>query len=268
MQNTSRDLTDADRLEYFTDAQFGQNADLLIRSLSSADEEDAMTCEECETALPDYLLAERDGESNLIRWRSVARHLAQCPHCANALRETSELMALGLDEHGAEPQTIPEPNLSFLRFEQDKATQPKADFWHFDKLGQLIIRLGAALLSPPARLAPAYALRSEKEERGSGAGDQGPLGRLSLGSPTLDDLQVDVSVLPDRDDPSLCTVVARVETSSRWPNVAGTEVALVAGDVVLTAVTDESGEVTFRRIAIATLDSATLSVTALGLETQ
>jgi hypothetical protein len=260
MQKTNRDLTDADRLGYFTDAQFGQNADLLIRSLSSADEEDSMTCEECETALPDYLLAERDEMSTLIRWRSVVRHLVQCPHCANALRETSELMALGLAEYGVSPLTIPAPNLSFLRYKQDKATQPQADFWYFDKLGQLIIRLGNALLSPPTRLAPAYALRSEKEEGGTGAGGQGPLGRLSLGSPTLDDLQVDVTVLPDKDDPDLCTVVARVETPSRWPDVARREVTLAAGDVVSTEVTDESGEASFRRIPIATLDNATLGV--------
>ena len=75
---------------------------------------------------------------------------------------------------------------------------------------------------------------------------------------------MDVTVLPSKDDPALCVIVARVETPSRWPDVAGSEVTLVTGDVVSTVVTDESGEATFRGVALAALESATLSVRVEG----
>ena len=260
MQKTNRDLADEIRSAYLTDTHWRRNADLLIRSLLTTDEEDEMTCQECETVLPEYLLAEREGTSDLARWRSVVLHLTLCPHCANELKVTSELMALGLGERGGEPLHTPAPDLSFLRDERKKAAQPQADFWHFDKMGQLIIRLAAALLPPPTRLAPAYALRNEEEVSASEAGGRGSLGRLFIGSPTLDDLQVDVTVLPSKDDPALCTVVARVETPSRWPDMTGSEVTLVAGDFVKTVVTDEAGEATFGEVALTTVDSATLSV--------
>ena len=68
-----------------------------------------------------------------------------------------------LDEQGAEPIHYPVPDLSFLRSARRKTAQPQADFWHLDDLGRLIIRLAAALLPPPTRLAPAYALREEGE---------------------------------------------------------------------------------------------------------
>jgi hypothetical protein len=260
MQQTNRDLADEVRSIYLTDPHRRANTDNLIRSWLNINEEDEMTCQECEVILPDYLLAEQEGTSNLIRWQSVTLHLALCPHCTNELRETSALMALGLAEGDIESLQTPTPDLSFLRGKQKKPAQPQANFWHIDRMGHLIIRLAAALLSPPAQLAPAHVLRTEERIRTSEAGDESALGRLSLGTPTFDDLQVDVTVLPDKNDPALCIVIARVETPSRWPNVAGSEVMLATRDEVFSAVTNESGEATFRKIALTTLDNATLTV--------
>ena len=106
MQKTNRDLADEIRSAYLTDTHWRRNADRLIRSLLTTDEEDEMTCQECEAVLPEYLLAEREGTSNLARWRSVALHLTLCPHCANELSETSELMALGLGSAVSSPCTL------------------------------------------------------------------------------------------------------------------------------------------------------------------
>lgn len=260
MQKTNRDLADEARLAYLTDTQWRHNTDLLIRSLLTTDEEDELTCQECEALLPDYLLAVREGKSDHPHWRSIALHLALCPYCANELRETSRLAALGLGQEGIAPVRTPTPDLSFLHGPRKKATQPQTDFWHFDQMGQLIIRLAAALLPPPAQLAPAYVVRSEEIVRASEGDDRRSLGRLSIGSPALDDLQVDVTVLPDVNDPALCMVVARIERLSRWPEVAGSKVTLTTENVVLSEVTDQSGEATFRKVTLATLDSATLSV--------
>lgn len=240
-----------------------RNMDFLLQALA-AEGEDQMTCDECEAFLPEYLLAEEDGEVQQDRWRPVALHLLVCPHCSSEHTALSAMGRMELDEQGAEPIHYPVPDLSFLRGARRKTAQPQADFWHLDDLGRLIIRLAAALLPPPTRLAPAYALREEGEASAPEAGGRRSLGRLSLGSPTLDDLQVDVTVLPSKDDPTLCVVVARVETPSRWPDVAGSEVTLVTEDAVSTVVTDESGEATFRRVALAALEGATLSVRVEG----
>lgn len=260
MQQTNRDLADEVRSMYLTDPHRRANTDNLIQSWLTIDEEDEMTCQECEAILPDYLLAEQEGTSNLIRWQSVTLHLALCPHCANELREISTLVALGLAEDNIESLHTPTPDLSFLHSKQKTPAPPQANFWHIDRMGHLIIRLAAAFLSPSPQLVPAYALRTEERIRTSESGDASALGRLSLGSPTLDDLQVDVTVLPDKNDPALCIVIARIETPSRWPNVAESEITLTSGDEVFSVVTNASGEATFHKITLATLDKATLSV--------
>jgi uncharacterized protein YbaR (Trm112 family) len=239
------------------------NMDSLLQALA-AEGEDQMNCDECETLLPEYLLAEEDGKSQQDRWRPLALHLLVCPHCSSEHTALSAMARMELEERGAEPARYPVPDLSFLSDARKKTAQSQADFWHLDELGRLIIRLATALLPPPARLAPVYAVREEEEISAPEAGGRRSLGRLSLGSPTLDDLEVDVTVLPSKDDPALCVIVARVEMPSRWPNVAGSEVTLEAGGIVSTVVTDESGEATFRGVALAALDSATLSVRVEG----
>ena len=88
----------------------------LARLLAAGDEdEDALTCQECEELLPGYLTAEALDDAGAPAWAGVKRHLMACPHCAAAYASLTDLAASAYGESGAEPPHYPEPNLSFLR---------------------------------------------------------------------------------------------------------------------------------------------------------
>jgi hypothetical protein len=223
----------------------------------STDQEDQLTCQECEELLPEYIQAEQDGTADQSHWAAVTFHLQTCPHCTNEYTEISALLTLGLSDQGPEPPYYPTPDLSFLHPSKSKTKQPQASFWHLDEVGRLIIQLVGVLWGPLPRLEAAYAVRGGPtiEDRPN------RLGQISIGEPAVEDLQVDVTVLPAQDDPSLCKVVARVEVPSRFPNLAGTEVTLTAGARTITELTNESGEVTFRKVPLESLPDAVLRVT-------
>jgi tetratricopeptide (TPR) repeat protein len=122
----------------------------LIRALTT-DEEDSLTCQECQDLLADYLQAEAEGWAHEERWRPVAFHLETCPHCSAAYASLSDLIALAYGERGEEPPRYPVPELSFLR--QDRPPQPVSIPRRLDELGRLIIEFFAEFvraLQPPA----------------------------------------------------------------------------------------------------------------------
>lgn len=217
----------------------------LIRALTT-DEEDSLTCKECEDHLPDYLQAEREGQAHEERWRAVALHLATCPHCSAEYATLLDLVALAYGEQGVEPPRYPVPELSFLR--PDRLPQPFHIPWRLDELGRLIIELSAELLralqSPAYQSAYATAgLKSDKSSR--------TLCLLSL-KEAVKDLEVTITAEETRDDPTRCTVIVEVNIPSRggWPNLADTEVVLKRDERELeTQRTDAFGEAVFEAIA-------------------
>ena len=219
----------------------------LVRALT-ADEEDSLTCEECQDLLPEYLEAEARGEAHKAQWRPVAYHLETCPHCSAERASLSELLELAHGERGEEPPRYPVPDLSFLRREQGKPRQPAGAPWHLDELGRLIVEFSSELLRAfqvPA-YQPAYAaagIKSKKPPR--------TLCQLSL-KEAVQDLEVTITAEEMRADPTRCTVTVEVNIPSRggWPHLAGTEVMLKRGDLGLdTQTTDAYGEAVFEGIA-------------------
>jgi glutaredoxin len=217
----------------------------LIRALTT-DEEDSLTCKECEDLLPDYLQAEREGQAHAPRWRAVALHLETCPHCSAEYATLSDLVALAYGERGVEPTRYPVPELSFLR--PDRPPQPIHMPWRLDELGRLVIEFSAELLRvlQSSAYQPAYAtvgLKSKKSSR--------TLCQLSL-KEAVKDMEVTITAEETRDDPSCCTVIVEVNIPSRggWPKLADTEVVLKRDEQELeTQLTDAFGEAVFEGIA-------------------
>ena len=118
----------------------GRKMEHFIRALT-IDEEDRLTCQECQALLPDYLQAERDGQAGGARWRPVVLHLEVCPHCSEEYATLSELLELAHGERGEEPPDYPVPDLSFLRQEKGRRLQSTGIPWHLDELGRLIIEI-------------------------------------------------------------------------------------------------------------------------------
>jgi hypothetical protein len=231
----------------------------LVRALS-VDEEDRLTCQECEDLLPDYLQAEAAGRAGEPRWRSVALHLEVCPHCAESYAALAELAELAFAENEVEPPHFPTPDLSFLR--PHPAPAPVA--WHLDELGRLIIEASSGLLSAwqAARLEPATAaaeLKSSKPAR--------ILGQISL-KEAVEDLEVTITAKEMRDDPALSAVAVVVGVPSRggWPNLVDIEVTVKGGGLEpKTQLTDAFGEAIFEGIATESLTHLVFEIDAHGI---
>ena len=224
----------------------GNRIGYLVRALTT-DEEDWLTCQECQDLLPDYLQAEMDGPAHQDRWRPVALHLETCPHCSAVYATLADLAALAYGERGAEPPHYPVPKLPFLRAKKAAPLRlPKVN-WRLDELGRLIIEFSAELLralQAPA-YQPAYAavrLKSDQARR--------VLYQFSL-KEAGEDLEVTITAEERRDDPARCTVIVGVNIPSRggWPNLGGTEVRLKRGEQELeTQWTDAFGQAVFEGI--------------------
>ena len=214
----------------------------LMRALA-ADEEDLMTCQECQDLLPEYLQAEAEGRADDAQWHLVAFHLETCPHCSAECATLSELLELAHRERGEEPPRYPVPDLSFLRRAKDGPPQPLSIPWRLDELGHLIIEFSAEVLR--AFQMPAYAVSGLKSKPPKA------LCQISL-KEAVEDTEITITVEEMRADPVRCTVAVGVDIPSRggWPNLAGTEVTLKRGELELnTQTTDAHGEAVFEGIA-------------------
>lgn len=213
---------------------------------------DTLTCRECETQLAEYVEARVMGQST-VGYSQLEQHLQVCPHCRREYRELEAVLTSAYTEAAPVATARSRYDFSFLKPQQSRP-------FGWDDLGRLIVDLTSSVWQSPPRLAPAYVVKSEDTPDEAGAeGLPAPL-RFSLGAPDLDDLQLDVTALPDRTDPARYTLVAKVEQPSRWPELAGVTVSLTLGDETRTDVTDESGEVTFSRIPAERLTDAQLRV--------
>jgi predicted SprT family Zn-dependent metalloprotease len=218
----------------------------LVRALT-ADEEDLMTCQECQDLLPEYLQAEAEGQTDEAQWHLMALHLETCPHCSAEYATLSELLELAHGERGEEPSRYPVPDLSFLRRAKNRPPQPVSIPWRLNELGHLIIEFSAEVLRAfqlPA-YQPAYAVAGLK------AKSPRTLCRISM-KEAVEDTEVTITAEETRDDPTRCMVTVRVNIPSRggWPNLAGTEVILKRDELQLdTQTADAYGEAVFEGIA-------------------
>jgi hypothetical protein len=218
----------------------------LVRALA-ADEEDLMTCQECQDLLPEYLQVEAEGRADDAQWHLVAFHLETCPHCSAEYAQLSKLLELAHGERGEEPPRYPVPDLSFLRRKQERPPQSDNIFWRLDELGHMIVGLSADVLRAfqMPTYQPAYAMVRSRSE------SPRVLCQISL-KEAVKDTEITITAEEERADPTRCTVTVKVNIPSRggWPNLAGTEVVLKRGELELdTQTTDAHGEVAFEGVA-------------------
>lgn len=221
----------------------------LTRALTIT-EEDSLTCRECEELLPEYFQADTDGQASGVRWQPVTRHLATCPHCAEAYAAITDLTALAFGEKSADPLPRYTPNLSFLGEKKQPLPQ-----WRLDELGRLFIQFSAEFIR--AWQSPTYGAAGLK----TAASLPGTVGPVMIKAHT--DLETSMTIEPQRHDPNSCTLIVQVNIPSRgdWPNLADIEVTLKQGQYLLaTRLTDAYGEVIFEGIATANLAQLTLEI--------
>lgn len=229
----------------------------LVQALTS-DEEDQLTCQECQDLLPGYVRAEANGQARQSQWHLVMLHLQTCPHCAEAHGSLADLIALADGERGLEPPEYPVPELSFLRDNKDEPPYPLEIPWHINRLGTMVVEFSAELIhmlqTPPYKPAYAPGLKT--------AGEQRVLCQLSLKE--AKDLEVTVTVEEQQDDPVHCTIIIEVNIPSKegWPNLAGSKVVLKRGQELLeTQWTDAFGKAIFERVRTKDLPHLVFEIT-------
>lgn len=228
----------------------------------ASDEEDQLTCQQCQDRLPEYLQAELQGQAHDPQWHPIALHLEQCPHCAAVYAELAELATLADGEHGTEPPHYPAPRLSFLGSERAAPSQPANKPWQLDTVGRLVIAFSAELLralQPP--MPPALAGAGIKSGTASRM-----LYQFAL-KEDVEDREITITVEQTQGDPTDCAIIVQVDIPSLggWPHLAGTEITLSRGAQELEMqTTDAFGKALFSGIAVTDLPQLTFTISSTG----
>jgi hypothetical protein len=237
----------------------------LIRALIT-DEEDPLTCQECQDLLPDYLQAEREGQAHEERWHAVALHLETCPHCAAEYATLSDLVALAYGERGVEPPRYPVPKLAFLH--PSLAPDPN---WY-----QVALDYGRAWLEKETgrwrQLWLSLPTLGDRQQRAPALA--GLMGEVAVPPPSVHrtlapanaNFEIELTVVPDptSDDADLCRVDVALTLQDRFGDFSAVQVTLLWGSDARTEETDALGQVSFTGLPCDQLASMRLIVTLPG----
>jgi hypothetical protein len=173
----------------------------------------------------------------------VRAHLDRCPHCRAELSRLLTFLA---------------PEASAPQSEPSWAQATGFEWQRVRETGQVLIRLLGEALSPPQALQPAFvAIKGQAH----GLEEQDDVVcRITLDPDETGDLDIEAIVRRDQDDPELGILVARVQSPSRWPELAGTLVQAGAGDWQAEGTTDDDGMVTLTGLPLGLLDVLSIQV--------
>ncbi len=212
-------------------------------------------CRLCLSQLHDYVVAQQAKEDYRTQFAWTAQHLDSCVACAEAYDLLFEMVLAEAQDELAQPEQIPPPDLSFLTAVPDLPTVLSQAIQQTRQ--QLTLQLNTLLTTLLAPASQAALTRSTGEGRYGQkllelAPDQVPEAALPL---TL-------TAYADREQPKRCLVEVTVELPDvSWPDLAGRNVTLIAGEQVWTAQTDEWGTAVFLDVLILDLDTLRLEVT-------
>lgn len=205
-----------------------------------------------------YIESELSGGDPATAFPQLRAHLESCATCQ---AEYTELKALLQFEEIDTLQALPfVPIFDFSFLARLHKAQPPTDQperpWQVDVMGRLMIRFSQALLQtlqPKPQME--YGL---KRAEGAEILYSFPL------QPTVDDLNVGITVRTAPHPAGQCTIAVEVEIPSRggWPNLAATTVVLRHGDTLLQRQqTDAFGKTLFRSIPIEQLPHLVFEIT-------
>ncbi len=164
----------------------------------------------------------------------VHHHLARCPHCQAELARLVDFLA----EDVLSPLPAiesPSPNwVQELGFEWQRVRE----------IGRIMIRLLGEALTPGALQPAPIALRGHQAEQGD------VLRRLILSPDQTEDLDLEVTIARQTDNPQQYTLTVLAQVPNRWPDLSGVQVQATAGAWNATGTTDEIGKVILEGLPI------------------
>ena len=211
-------------------------------------------CRVCQNQLHDYVVAQQAQEDVQAQFTWTRQHLDSCVECAEAYSQLYEMVLAEAQDQLPQPEHIPAPELSFLTAVPHLPTALSQAIQQTRQRFTLQLNeLLTGLLAP----APQTDLT-----RSTGEGRYGQK-LLDLTPEQLPeaDLPLTLTAFTDKEQPGRCLVEVTVEPPGlSWPDLAGREVVLTAGEQTQTAQTDEWGTAVFPNILILDLDTLRLNV--------
>lgn len=235
-------LTEVDRINHFLK---------LLRT--EANEENYQRCLE---QLDEYVTAQINGEPYLEQFSDLAVLLDAHPECVEAYALLHELITADLNQTLAQPQHVPQPDLSFLRAavpsllsQLTAALQQTAD--------TITLTLSEALvaaLRPLPTAAPALR-RAQSDRYGEELVKLEPENALPLPIPFT------LQAYRDNQNPSQALIEITVQPPGKsWPELAGYPVTLHYANQSRQATTDAWGIVSFLEIPVQFLSQLVIEV--------
>ena len=210
-------------------------------------------CRQALSTLDAYIQAQLAAEDYLGQFPETARHLDQCPDCAQAYGLLFEAHWAEQVQQLAQPETTPTPDLSFLEKERgglDLATLAGSLRQQLKQMADRVqLQLTPALLPLLQPLPQTAVVRQASESR------YGAI-LLSLTPDHEPDLELPFTLMAYQDDqvPENCLIEILVEPAGMsWPDLGGRQIDISWGDAQLQAETDDWGTAAFPDVPIAAL---------------
>ncbi len=231
----------------------------LIRALTT-DQEDRLTCQECDSLLPGYVQAETEGRAGGDHWRSVAFHIETCPHCSETHSELVELVELAYGDQGEEPPRYPIPDLLFLRPDWHQVALDYGRAWLERETGRWRrLVLGLPTLGMLAQRAPALVGLMDDSTV-----TPAPVQRTC--APADANFEIKLVVGPDTTavEQDLYRLDVALTLHDRFGDFSGVQITLTWNSTACMQETNVLGKVTFTGLSGDQLPSMSLTVTLPG----
>jgi hypothetical protein len=128
-------------------------------------------------------------------------------------------------------------------------------YWAQSQARDLVVDMRAFFQALARQPSPALAVRGEEYEL------KEVLYQIALGPEDLDDLDVEVTVYRQPEEPEVSRVVVHVRVPSRLlAGFAGSQVQMRTGETTRVARTDDDGRAVFENVPLADLQEATFTI--------
>lgn len=172
---------------------------------------------------------------------SIEHHLARCQECQAELSRLTQFLTVEASEAIAAPRW-----------------QPGSGFeWQLRAAGRTIIRLLGDALVPPQ---PQFAAIATKGRTGDD--DPALIRQIVVTPEEIDDLDLQVIVRREAAEADTCLVQIRAEIPSQWPELAGTQISVTAGEWQAQGETDDDGQLTLTGLPLDRVDQLLVEVGA------
>ncbi|KAA3665506.1 MAG: hypothetical protein DWQ04_00270 [Chloroflexi bacterium] len=221
-------------------------------------EPDESDCQQCLNQLDDYIAMQLAGKQYWVQFRQTAVHLDACISCAEAYARLYELAIAEAANTLPQPDSIPEPDLSFLRHNETTLLSRQIAA-SVKRVGEKLVLALSADLVELLRPLPNTSLVTRANESDRFGEITLELTPKQTGSI---DFPLTLRVYQDRQRDGYCLIEVFVQPSGKsWPDIAGYQVIIHGVGETQTQMTDAWGSAIFQDMPIEQLQNLKIEAT-------